>query len=96
MARRISAHEAAGAQALLDQGWPQRAVSDATGISRFTVWKIANGQWSAKRSPIERESMRGGPFVRCRTCGGLAQMPCRLCDVRALKEQAKQQPRRTQ
>jgi len=50
-------------------------ISRLTGTSGWTVDALAAGKRPA--DPI-------GPTRRCPTCGGLVEMPCRLCQTREL------------
>jgi len=63
----------------------QNQIARKTGISRSTVQNVANGRrpdYAARR----RELTAGGPTgptQRCPGCGGMVEMPCRLCRARA-------------
>lgn len=73
----------------------QRQIARRVGVSRGTVHAIINGRHidrEAKRK--EEPPMFSGPYVRCRGCGGMVQMPCLLCRVRALPCRAGWQRRR--
>jgi hypothetical protein len=50
------------------------AVAEALGIDDGTVAKIQRGQHSRQ--------MQRSQYDRCGGCGGMTQMPCRLCGVR--------------
>ena len=67
--------------------WSMRKVARMTRVSRGTVLAIAHGKRRDRpRRPGEDgglSSQPGGPLRRCPGCGGLVQMPCRLCRVRA-------------
>ena len=72
-------------QLLREGGVSQRGIARRLGVSRGTVNAIALG-----RRPGYERRRRGhgiippsGPFVRCSTCGALAQMPCLACQLRA-------------
>jgi hypothetical protein len=65
----------------------QRAIAERLGVSRGTVNAIACGKRSASAVRNRRENKGfqppDGVFRRCPGCGGLVQMPCLLCYVRA-------------
>lgn len=66
----------------------QRGIARQLRISRGTVLAIAKGRrpdYEALRRR-RRADLPQGPPVRCPGCGGLVQMPCLLCRVRAQKE----------
>jgi hypothetical protein len=75
----------------------QRQIAERLGISRGTVNAIACGR---RRAAVDLH--RGGEadaFIpptglptRCPSCGGLAQMPCLACYIRAT-QQARQKTR---
>jgi hypothetical protein len=75
---------------LLNEGHlSQRKIARHLGVSRGTVDAIAQGRRS-EDSPYRREPSDGlpsplGPPRRCPGCGGLVQMPCLLCHIRALR-----------
>ena len=68
----------------------RRKIAVRTGVSRGTVNAIAlgkrpdyaprKGQWADDFVPP------GGLPLRCPGCGGMVQMPCLACRVRAVKE----------
>lgn len=45
------------------------------------------GEYRGKRgpAPAEVKPQPKGRIARCKGCGGLVQMPCRLCSVRAIR-----------
>lgn len=79
------------AQRLLALGTlSQRKIAALAGVSRSTVNAIAGGKYQDR---LEREMRRprdvltpSGPLVRCRGCGGKAQMPCMLCRVQTRQD----------
>ena len=76
------------------QNLSQRKIARQLGISRGTVNAIASGK-RADRPPCRPEPILppAGPLARCAGCGGLVQLPCLLCQVRALKEAGLLTPR---
>ena len=73
-----------------DGGLSQRKIARQMGVSRGTVGAIASGKrpdYEARRR-IRKDSFiaPAGPPVRCPGCGGMAQMPCLACHVRALAD----------
>jgi hypothetical protein len=76
--------------------WSMRKVARMTGVSRGTILAIAHGKRRDRPRRLAEESDPGfqpsGPLRRCPGCGGLVQMPCRLCRVRAWR--AAKRPRR--
>jgi len=76
-------------RALLAEGQiSQRKIAQRLGVSRGTVNAIACGRrpdYTARRreSPTDFTPPSGLP-ARCPTCGGLVQMPCLACHVRAM------------
>lgn len=68
----------------------QRGIARRIGVSRGSVNAIAQGKRPdhQARRLTERDSLvvPSGPPVRCATCGGLVQMPCLACRLRALRE----------
>src|SRR5215211_2460466 len=88
----IAAGKVQEVQQLLSEGlYSQRQIAKRTGVSRATIAAIADGSrpdYEAQRllrnlRTAEEESQ--GPVERCKGCGGLTQMPCRLCRVRKFK-----------
>lgn len=82
---------AAEIKRLLDQGEAsQRKIARQTGASRGTVNAIALGKrpdyGASRRKRGGGFVVPGGPLVRCPGCGGMVQMPCLACRVRAMKE----------
>lgn len=66
----------------------QRKIARQLGVSRATIGAIANGRRPdyEPRQPRDEEPLRPeGPPRRCRGCGGLVYLPCRLCRVRSIK-----------
>lgn len=66
----------------------QREIARKLELSRGTVSAIATGRRTdrvAKPRPGEEPPLFAGPYLRCRGCGGMVQMPCLLCRVRALR-----------
>jgi len=67
----------------------QRKIAELTGISRGTVGAISTGKRSdyQSRPPSGKETLAeaDGPLQRCPGCGGMVNMPCRLCRARAIK-----------
>lgn len=70
----------------------QRQIAQHTGVSRGTVNAIAKGR-RRDNSDRHREHGVGDGFtpptgmpLRCPGCGGLAQMPCLLCYIRAKRD----------
>jgi len=75
---------------LLDEGsLSQRRIARRLGVSRGTVNAIALGKrpdYEARRREEEDGFVApSGPPVRCPTCGGMVQMPCLACRIRAMK-----------
>jgi len=72
----------------------QRKIARLVGVSRGTVGTIALGRrpdYDLRRSLCEDEGDEpDSPPERCPGCGGMVQMPCRLCRVR---EQIARNPR---
>ncbi len=68
----------------------QRGIARRIGVSRGSVNAIAQGKRPdpQTRRPAREDALvaPGGPPVRCPTCGGMVQMPCLACRLRALKE----------
>lgn len=79
------------AERLLAEGQlSQRRIAATVGISRATVGAIAAGRrpdYEAIRAARAGELEPSGPPARCPNCGGLVYTPCRLCQVRSMKNQ---------
>ena len=65
----------------------QRKIAARVRVSRGTVNAIALGRRPdyPPRRPDNGFPAPSGAHMRCPGCGGLVQMPCLLCYVRALK-----------
>ena len=68
----------------------QREIAKRLGVSRGTVGAIAGGR---RRDCVRRAEQGEADFIpptglprRCPGCGGLAQMPCLACYIRAKNE----------
>ena len=77
---------------LLNEGsLSQRSIARQLGVSRGTVHAIGRGKrpdYNTRRREKEDEiAAPRGPWGRCPTCGGMVQMPCLACGVRALREE---------
>ncbi len=72
---------------LAERKWSMRKIARTTGVSRGTVGAIAHGKRRDRDARSREDDGLGqppsGPLRRCAGCGGLVQMPCRLCRVRA-------------
>src|SRR5688572_7946889 len=68
-----------------------RQIARRLEIGHGTVAKIAAGTCLEiytrpdEPQPDQSEEHLLGPVERCKGCGGLAEMPCRLCHVREIK-----------
>jgi hypothetical protein len=75
----------------------QRKIARRVGVSRGTVNAIARGKradYQPRRpGPGEDVLAPSGRPARCTTCGGLVQMPCLACRVRALQEDGRRRVR---
>ena len=82
---------------LAEGGLSQRKIAGQTGVSRGTVNAIARGKrpdYATRRpGPGADFTSPGGPPTRCPGCGGMVQMPCLLCQVRAIKQRRRLQGR---
>jgi transcriptional regulator with XRE-family HTH domain len=71
----------------------QRKIAQRVGVSRGMVNAIARGKrpdYAARQAVSEADfTPPSGPPVRCPQCGGMVQMPCLVCYVRAIKQQAR-------
>ena len=75
MASRLPAETHRAIGALLEAGeLSQREIARRLRVNRKTVDKAARRLSGPDASP--------GPKRRCPTCGGMVEMPCRLCEVR--------------
>jgi len=73
-------------QMLAQGGISQRAIAQRMGVSRGTVWAIAQGKRHDRPRIIQGDSQfvaPAGRAVRCSGCGGLVQMPCLACYIRS-------------
>jgi hypothetical protein len=68
----------------------QRRIARQLGVSRGTVHAIARGKRTDDRTRKQKQEedllAPRGPWDRCPTCGGMVQMPCLACRVRAMRE----------
>ncbi len=67
----------------------QGEIARRWGVSRGTVNAIATGRRAARSAQTAADepfTFPPGPPRRCPGCGGLVQMPCLACRVRARKE----------
>ena len=80
----IEAKITADVRRLLAEGTlSQRKIARLTGISRGSVGAIASGKRPDYETPPEEEDEEPtGPPERCRNCGGMVYLPCRLCRTR--------------
>ncbi len=72
---------------LLSEGqMSQRKIALLTGVSRGIVGAIARGRRRLDLRPkcADDDDRPLGPPTRCRGCGGMVYMPCRLCRIRAI------------
>lgn len=69
---------------LVDQKLSQRKVARLTGVSRGTIGRIASGQRPDDLTvhAVPEWPEPSGPPQRCPSCGGMVDMPCRLCFLR--------------
>jgi len=80
---------------LAEKKWSLRNIARMAGVSRGTVGAIAHGKRCDRPRPADEEDLLAqpsGPLRRCPGCGGLVQMPCRLCRVRARKAARRSTP----
>jgi len=72
----------------------QRTIARLTGVSRGTVHAIATGRrpdYDRRRKPRDDEAgllEPTGPLERCPGCGGMVEMPCRLCRARSAADRS--------
>jgi len=73
--------------ALLAAGRSHRAAAREGKVSRTSVGRIASGQWATSYTRyLDRRARRDdGRQDRCKTCGGMVDMPCRACRIRRLQ-----------
>lgn len=75
---------------LAEGGLSQRTIAQRMGVSRGTVSAIARGKrpnsGPHRGAASEQFVPPGGPPRRCPGCGGMVQMPCLVCHVRAVKQ----------
>jgi hypothetical protein len=75
---------------LAEGGLSQRKIAQRMGVNRGTVNAIARGKRpeypSARQAPNGDSTPPSGRPVRCLGCGGLCQMPCLVCHLRAIKQ----------
>ncbi len=77
----------------------QREIARRTGVSRGTVNSVARGRIDPERrrravdvpEPFPRPGR--GVYVRCPECGGMVQMPCLACRIRATSRTARRTSR---
>jgi hypothetical protein len=78
-------------------GLSQRKIALLTCVSRASVGAIAAGRrpdYPPRCNPDEDpDDLPQGPAERCRCCGGMVYMPCRLCCVRMLKAKDRERSR---
>jgi hypothetical protein len=74
-------------QLLCDNKLSHREIARQTRVSRGTISAIARGDrpHQLHRKPADEAAFDPGPPARCRGCGGLVQMPCLLCRIRACR-----------
>ncbi len=70
-------------QRLLDAGHPQRAIARDLAVSRNIVVQVARGQ-RVPQEPAAYDRRKRFSLRRCPDCGGIVEMPCRLCQTREL------------
>ena len=83
---------------LLSEGrLSQRKIAERVGVSRGTVNAIARGRRpedaARRREPATDFRPPSGLPTRCSGCGGMVQMPCLVCQVRAIKQRGRPQGR---
>jgi len=74
---------------LTDSGLSQRKIARRLGVSRGTVNAIARGKRpdhaGGRPRSMEDWTTMIGPVARCPRCGGMVQMPCLACRIRAMQ-----------
>jgi hypothetical protein len=79
---------------LADNRWSQRTIAKMVGISRAVVGSIAAGTRpdyeALRQARAEEDHEPTGPVGRCCGCGAKVYMPCRLCKVRAIKAEERE------
>lgn len=84
----LTRQEALKIREQLDRGMTQREAARRAKCCRMTIAKIASGVWftptqeSRAANKCYERPLFSGPHKRCKTCGGLVQMPCLACKVR--------------
>jgi hypothetical protein len=70
---------------LLALGRSRRDVARIVGVSRTTVNRVAAHKRPDVADPVETDlsSLPRRKPRRCRTCGGMVYLPCKLCRTRA-------------
>jgi hypothetical protein len=68
---------------LAEKKWNYGQIARAAGVCRATVGRIARGEGPYAHAPEPPgEAEPTGPAERCKACGGLVYMPCRVCRLR--------------
>ena len=67
-------HLVRGVKRLIDFGFRRSEAARAVGVDWKSADKIARGLHPKQQDDVN--------YVRCKSCGGMVQLPCRLCDVR--------------
>lgn len=70
----------------------QRAVAKVAGVSRGSVALIAQGRRPDYATRQRDDDRPSGPLRRCPGCGGMVDMPCRVCGLRVLLARARPAP----
>lgn len=96
--REIEAERIVEIKRLLSEGYSRRQVVHETGVSLGTVNRVATGQrpdCAAVECEEEEDDAeddefleRCGPIRRCQECGYLVEMPCLVCQARAVHEES--------
>lgn len=87
--------QALAVKEMVANGVSQRDAAKRARCSRATVNSICTGKWfdgkwarakqRGERLPNYERPPFSGPHKRCKTCGGLVQMPCLACKVGAAR-----------